>query len=133
MTNKILAGMWALRKMNVGLIADQIFSARTAVSQVLSGKRSGKQTWKKLRRVLTEEEYVIAREFAYRQRTKEPDLKADECEMLNTERRELITQFQTEHKANVTGEMDEATLKLLREMSTHRRPESAEAEQLEPA
>lgn len=52
---------------SVGSIAGRIFSSRAHVSQVLSGRRPGSHTWRKLRRVLTASELeLIARQHVPR-------------------------------------------------------------------
>jgi hypothetical protein len=68
--NTKLRDMLARRDMSVEKLADMIFSVRTAVLQVLRGSRTGAPTWRKLKRVMSAEEFECARQFANEQRKK---------------------------------------------------------------
>ena len=50
------------RGTNLTRIADQIFCGRSHLSQVISGKRPGGHTWRKLMTVLTPEELTLLRD-----------------------------------------------------------------------
>ena len=50
--------------MDIPVLAEQISSSRSHLTQVLLGQRKGSRTWDKLKTVLTEEEYKAAKEYA---------------------------------------------------------------------
>jgi hypothetical protein len=64
MKNRTLQKLLTKRSLDVGKLADQIFSSRSHVTQVLLGQRRGANTWAKLKRVMTEEEYKSAKNYA---------------------------------------------------------------------
>lgn len=62
--NKELSRLLDRRGLNVTLLADRIFAGRCALNRVLNGRRIGRQTWPKLRKVLTDEEFQCAINYA---------------------------------------------------------------------
>jgi hypothetical protein len=62
--NQNFIQLLARRKMSISQLADQIFSGRSHLGLVLSGHRVGTVTWRKLKSVLTSEEFECARGFA---------------------------------------------------------------------
>jgi hypothetical protein len=69
MKNVALRKLLFKRKMDVGALAEQIFTSRSHLTQVFLGQRKGTTTWKKLEKavelgVMTEAEFRVAKEFA---------------------------------------------------------------------
>jgi len=64
MKNKALEKLLSRRQFDVTKLAAQIFGGRAHVTQVLLGTRSGKATWPKLEKVLTPQEFEVAKAFA---------------------------------------------------------------------
>jgi len=64
MRNQALQKLLWRRKFTVEKLAEQIFSSRSHVTQVLLGQRRGANTWSKLKRVMTDDEYVLAKDYA---------------------------------------------------------------------
>jgi transcriptional regulator with XRE-family HTH domain len=62
--NTMLRELLAKRDMTVEKLADQIFTSRSHLTQVLLGQRPGGFTWPKLKRVLSDEEYKEAWDYA---------------------------------------------------------------------
>lgn len=62
--NEELRKMLADRSVDFNVLAQQISSRRSHVSQVLLGRRRGTATWRKLKDVLQAKEYEVAKEFA---------------------------------------------------------------------
>lgn len=64
MKNRALEKLLSARNFDVKKLADQIFSSRSHVTQVLLGARKGDATWPKLERVMEPAEFKVAKEFA---------------------------------------------------------------------
>jgi hypothetical protein len=64
MKNRVLQKLLSRRQFDVSKLADQIFAGRAHVTQVLLGQRRGANTWPKLKRVMTDQEYAAAKKFA---------------------------------------------------------------------
>ena len=64
MKNRSLEKLLLLRSFDVTKVAEQIFGGRGHVTRVLLGMRVGTRTWPKLKKVLTPEEYRVAKEYA---------------------------------------------------------------------
>lgn len=71
--NKRLHELLAKRDMNIEKLADQIFSGRSHLVQVLLGQRRGTFTWTKLEKVLEPAEYKAAKDFADAALKRSPD------------------------------------------------------------
>lgn len=64
MKNVALQKLLCRRQFDVSKLAAQIYSGRAHLTQVLLGQRIGARTWWKLEKVLTPEEYKVAKEYA---------------------------------------------------------------------
>lgn len=64
MGNERLAELLGSRGVTITALAKMMNCGRTSLNLVLVGERSGKQTWRKLERVLTVEEYRVAKDYA---------------------------------------------------------------------
>lgn len=70
MRNKPLHNLLRGRDLTITRLAELVGDGvgRSHLTQVLHGDRDGKQTWPKLARILTHEEYVLAEQYATRVR-----------------------------------------------------------------
>lgn len=62
--NPELSQLLAKRKLSISKVADLIYTGRCHLGLVLMGRRNGTVTWRKLKAVLSPEEYECARNFA---------------------------------------------------------------------
>lgn len=62
--NEKLRKLLAKRSVDFDVLAQQISSRRSHVSQVILGRRRGTSTWRKLKDVLEPHEFKVAKEFA---------------------------------------------------------------------
>ena len=69
------------RGLNITSLAAMAFTGRAHLGQVLNGRREGSKTWKRLKRVLSSEEYGIAWEYAQRMRTERGSASGEETKM----------------------------------------------------